>query len=113
MSGEWVKVTFLAVFAAMQSAAWGHPAPESGCDKHRVSEFQFTGENDVLVPFNASDGEYTNGLRFNWTYSNGCAPRWMGAGAKKTFHVSGIDCATSSIRIPYRRTTTTPWSWGT
>jgi len=52
--------------------------PAGGCDERRVSEFQFSGENDVLVPFDPSDAEYTNGLRFSWTYINGCAPKWMG-----------------------------------
>jgi lipid A 3-O-deacylase len=72
------KWCWTATIFAIHSAAMAHTMVDGDCDRHRVSEFQFTGENDVLVPFNASDGEYTNGLRFSWTYLNGCAPRWMG-----------------------------------
>jgi len=78
MSKEFVRGACFAVLVALQGTAWAHEKTSGGCEEHRISEFQFTGENDVLVPFNASDGEYTNGLRFNWTYLNGCAPWWMG-----------------------------------
>ncbi len=67
------------LFVMAQSTSWAHDPTSGGCDDRRVSQFQFTGENDVLVPFDPSDDDYTNGLRFDWTYVRGCAPKWMGS----------------------------------
>lgn len=72
------------LFALSLNVAQADPAhAKTDCDHHRVAEFAFAEENDVFVPFEHTDGDYTQGLRFNWSYVPGCAPKWMGEWGEK------------------------------
>ncbi len=60
------------------------PATAQTCTDDRITEFQWTEENDAVAVFSGSDDAYTQGMRFHWTYLKGCAPRWAGdAGSRQ------------------------------